>query len=123
MKESKAVCNFSISKSTVCAGEIVTIQLSQPYAKYHNIIVYKGVYPFGTVATSPNDYSVLLPYDATKDNTIKITFRGSTTAQQYRILLAESNSDLMPVPTIPCDGGKLITVNPSPDTKRVRSYT
>jgi|GEM_PF-3699005 PKD repeat protein len=115
MKESKAVCNFSISKSTVCAGEIVTIQLSQPYAKYHNIIVYKGVYPFGTVATSPNDYSVLLPYDATKDNTIKITFRGSTTAQQYRILLAESNSDLMPVPTIPCDGGKLITVNPSPD--------
>ena len=110
-----AVCDFSIDKTTVCAGEVVTIQLAQPYAKYHNIIVYEGVYPFGNVANSPGDYSVLLPYDPTKDNTIKITFRGSTVVQQFRILLAESNSDLVPVPTVPCNGGKLITVNPSPD--------
>lgn len=115
MQQAKAVCNFTIDKTSVCAGEVVTIQLAQPYAKYHNIIVYKGVYPFGTVATSPADYSVLLPYDATKDNIIKITFRGSATAQQFRILLAESSSDLMPIPTVPCDGGKVITVNPSPD--------
>ena len=115
IKNTKASCGFSISKTSICAGETVTIQLSQPYAKYHNIIVYKGVFPFGSVATTPGDYSILLPYDATKDNTIKITFRGSTVVQQFRILLAESNSDLVPIPTIPCDGGKLITVNPSPD--------
>lgn len=114
-KHSKAVCSFTIDKTSVCAGEIVTIQLSQPYAKYHNIIVYKGTYPIGTVATSPADYSVLLPYNPTKDNIIKLMFRGSTSAQQYRILLAESNTDLVPVPTVPCDGGKVITVNPSPD--------
>ncbi|MFN8295454.1 MAG: PKD domain-containing protein [Chitinophagales bacterium] len=115
IKNSKAICDFSIDKTTVCAGEIVTVQLAQPYAKYHNIIVYKGVFPFGSIATSPADYTVLLPYDATKDNTIKITFRGSTVAQQYKILLAESNSDLNPTPTVPCNGGKTITVNPSPD--------
>lgn len=114
-KNTKAVCDFSIDKTTVCAGEIVTIQLAQPYSKYHNIIVYKGVFPFGAVAVSPNDYTVLLPYDATKDNVIKITFRGSTVVQQYKILLAESNSDLNQTPTVPCNGGKTITVNPSPD--------
>lgn len=114
-KNSQAVCDFSLDKTTVCAGEVVTIQLSQPYAKYHNIIIYKGVFPFGAIATTPGDYSVLLPYDASKDNTIKITFRGSATVEQYRILLAESNSDLDPNPTIPCNGGKVITVNPSPD--------
>ena len=45
---------------------------------------------------------------------MKITFRGTGSTQQYRILLIESNSDLMPNPTVPCDGGKVITVNPSP---------
>jgi PKD repeat protein len=115
IKNAKAVCDFSIDKTTVCAGDVVTIQLAQPYAKYHNIIVYKGVFPFGAVAVSPDDYSVLLPYDPTKDNVIKITFRGSTSVQQFRILLAESNSDLDQMPTIPCNGGKVITVNPSPD--------
>ncbi len=115
VKQSKAVCDFTIDKTTVCAGEVVTIQLKPPYSKYHNIIVYKGVYPFGSVASSPADYSVLLPYDATKDNIIKITFRGDVVQQQYRILLAESNSDLIPVPNVPCNGGKVITVNPSPD--------
>jgi PKD repeat protein len=115
IKNSKAICDFSIDKTTVCAGEVVTVQLAQPYAKYHNIIVYKGVFPFGSIATSPADYTVLLPYDATKDNTIKITFRGSTVVQQYKILLAESNNDLNPTPTVPCNGGKTITVNPSPD--------
>ncbi len=114
-QSSKAVCDFTISKSVVCAGEVVTIQLSQPYARYHNIIVYKGVYPFGSIATTPGDYTVLLPYDATRDNTIKITFRGSAVVQQFRILLAESNSDLNQTPTVPCNGGKVITVNPSPD--------
>lgn len=114
-KYTKAICSFTVDKTSVCAGEVVTIQLSQPYAKYHNIIVYKGVYPMGSVATSPADYKVLLPYNPTKDNIIKITFRGSASGQQYRILLAESNSDLVPIPNVPCDGGKLITVNPSPD--------
>lgn len=115
VKKSYAVCDFSIDKTTVCAGEVVTIQLAQPYAQYHNIIVYKGVYPFGSVASTPGDYSVVLPYDLSRDNIVKITFRGSNTTQQYRILLAESNTDLIPVPTVPCNGGKLITVNPSPD--------
>ncbi|MCB0507370.1 MAG: PKD domain-containing protein, partial [Bacteroidetes bacterium] len=115
VNEIKAICSFTVDKTSVCAGEVVTIQLSQPYATYHNIIVYKGVYPFGSVASSPVDYSVLLPYDATKDNIIKITFRGGATSKQYRILLAESYSNLVQIPTVPCDGGKLITVNPSPD--------
>ena len=115
VKHTKASCNFIIDKTSVCAGEVVTIQLAQPYAKYHNIIVYKGIFPIGTVATSPADYSVVLPYDLSRDNTVKITFRGTGSTQQYRILLAESNSDLMPNPTVPCDGGKVITVNPSPD--------
>jgi PKD repeat protein len=110
-----AICNFTIDRTTVCAGDVVTIRLAQPYAKYHNIIVYKGNYPFGSVALSPADYSVLLPYDPTKDNEIKITFRGLTTPQQFRILLAESESDLNPVPQIPCNSGQIITVNPSPD--------
>jgi hypothetical protein len=44
IKNAKAVCDFSIDKTTVCAGDVVTIQLAQPYAKYHNIIVYKGVF-------------------------------------------------------------------------------
>lgn len=114
-KNTKATCDFSLDKTNVCAGEVVTIQLTPPYSKYHNIIVYKGVFPFGSIATTPGDYSVLLPYDPTKDNTIKITFRGSTTVQQFRILLAESNSDLDQTPTIPCNGGKIVTVNPSPD--------
>ena len=114
-KNSQAVCDFSLDKTTVCAGEVVTVQLAQPYAKYHNIIVYKGVFPFGSIATTPGDYSVVLPYDLSRDNIVKITFRGNTTAQQYRILLAESNSDLDQNPTIPCNGGKVITVNPSPD--------
>lgn len=110
-----AVCNFTIDKTTVCAGDVVTIRLNQPYAKYHNIIVYKGTYPIGSVAVKPTDYSVLLPYDPTKDNEIKITFRGSTVVQQFRIYLAESNDDFNQIPQIPCNGGQLITVNPSPD--------
>ncbi len=114
-QHAKAVCSFSIDKTTVCAGEVVTIQLAQPYSKYHNIIVYKGIYPIGSVATSPADYSVILPYNLSRDNIVKITFRGGASAQQYRILLAESSSDFVPNPTIPCDGGKVITVNPSPD--------
>ena len=73
IKNAKAVCDFSIDKTTVCAGDVVTIQLAQPYAKYHNIIVYKGVFPFGSVATSPGDYSVVLPYDLSRDNIVKIT--------------------------------------------------
>jgi zona occludens toxin (predicted ATPase) len=44
--KSYAVCDFTVSKTTVCAGEEVTITLAQPLATYHNIIIYNGVFPF-----------------------------------------------------------------------------
>lgn len=111
-KEVFATCDFTVDKTTVCAGEEVTINLAEPVLKYHNIIVYKGVFPFGSVANS-SDYYVVSPYDLS-ENITKIRFRGRTSVQIYTILLAEDNNIVNP--QIPCNGRKVqITVNPSPD--------
>ena len=109
---SKAICDFTISKNTVCAGEEVTITLADHSVNYHNIIVYSGTFPFGNVAGS-NDYYLVSPYTLS-DNVVKIKFRGRNTVRTYTIFLAEDN--INPNPQIPCNGhNELITVNPSPD--------
>ncbi len=109
--QSYAICDFTVSKTTVCAGEEVTIILKEPTATFHNIIVYNGIFPFGSNANS-NDYSVVFPYELS-DNIIKIKFRGRNTIGTYTILLAEDNNNNNP--QIPCGQSVKITVNPSPD--------
>lgn len=116
--KSYAVCDFTVSKTTVCAGEEVTITLAQPLATYHNIIIYNGVFPFGSNAGS-NDYYLVAPFTLS-DNIIKIKFRGRTTVGTYTIFLAEDNNN--PNPQIPCSGKSVkITVNPSPDPEITNS--
>lgn len=105
-----AVCDFTVSKTNVCAGEEITITLAQPTLTYHRIIVSRGVFPFLTNANN-NDFQVITPYSL-NDNIVKIIFRGRTTPQDYTIQLAESNS---PNPTIPCNKRVVIRVNPTPD--------
>ena len=107
-----AICDFSVDKTNVCSGDVVTIVLAEPISIYHNIIVYKGTFPFGSVANSA-DFAVVSPYSLS-DNIVKIRFRGRTTPQVYTIFLAEDNVN--PNPQIPCSPKKIqITVNPSPD--------
>ena len=56
-----AICDFSVDKTNVCSGDVVTIVLAEPISIYHNIIVYKGTFPFGSVANSA-DFAVVSPY-------------------------------------------------------------
>jgi PKD repeat protein len=110
--KSFAVCDFTVDKTTVCSGDVVTVVLAEPISIYHNIIVYKGTFPFGSVANS-GDFSVVSPYSLS-DNIVKLRFRGRATSQVYTIFLAEDNVN--PNPQIPCSPKKVqITVNPSPD--------
>ena len=106
----KAVCGFSVDKTTVCSGEEITIILDKPLSTYHKIIVSKGTFPFLSAANA-NDYYVVAPYTE-NDNIVKIVFRGRNTAQDYTIQLAES---ILPNPVIPCNKNVSIRVNPTPD--------
>ena len=111
----KAQCGFTVSASSVCAGDEVVVKLDTPYAKYHNIVVYKGTFPFGNVANSPIDYEVVAPYMLT-ENEVRLVFNGASTAQNYTIVLTRSNSNPNPIfPSDACGNTRQITVNPSPD--------
>lgn len=100
-------CGFTVSSSTVCGGDVVTIKLDKPYATFHKILVLRQNLQQATPGT---DYVILPPFVNT-DNEIKISFKGFPIDRTFNIALTENpNFD------IPCNNKIVpIKVNSSPD--------
>lgn len=112
-----AVCDFTVSTTTVCAGDEITITLKEPYASYHKILILRQNFQKALLGT---EYEIVAPY-TDRDNEIKIRFRGTDINKTFYIAMSENqNAD------IPC-GNKLTTINlkssPDPQLTEIKNFS